>query len=221
VRKTRLLVLLLVALASPAAFAAQPPTIDFEDDAAVVSGLAPRGQVAWMSVSREPREGYVRVMRREGIAKDDDGDGAVRLALEPDERIAPRSLWAVVDLASGELALASPAGEAAVREVVFPGRGVARGASNKLDRFEAGREMVELLYARPGAAPAAWGLTAGDGGEADDDGADDGALAAALAGARSLGGSPAPPEELTAGDVVVAVDPRTLDVFAVRLVGAQ
>lgn len=220
-RKPRLLVLLLVFLAVPAAFAAPPPTIDFEEEAAVVSGLAPQGQVAWMSVSREPREGYVRVMRREGIAKDDDGDGAVRLELEPDERIAPRSLWAVVDLASGELALASPEGETSVREVVFPGRGLARGASNKLDRFEAGREMVELLYVRPGTTPAAWGMSAGDGGEADDDGADDGALAAALAGARPLGASPAPPEELTSGDLVVAVDPRSLEVFAVRLKGAQ
>ena len=215
------LVVVLLAFAALPTFAAQPPSVAFEPEAVVVSGLAPQAQVAWMSVSREARAGYSRVVRREGIAQDHDRDGVIRLEPEGEGAIAPRSVWAVVDLASGELALAAPGG-VPVREKAFPGRGLTRGASGKLDRFEAVREIVDILFVRPGATPGAWVLTAGDGGEGDDDLADDGVLAATLATAQPVGESAAAaPEELAAGDVVVAVDPRSLEVFAVRLKPGQ
>lgn len=64
----------------------------------------------------------------------------------------------------------------------------------------------------------AWGGSFGDGGDDDADGALDGGIEAPIERLRAIGASPPlPPSELRPGDVVIAVDPVTLEIYAATL----
>ena len=58
----------------------------------------------------------------------------------------------------------------------------------------------------------------GRGGERDADGGENRSLQVALDHLTPLGTSPAPPETLASGDVLVGIDPETLETYAARLV---
>ncbi len=203
--------------------ASAAPVIAFEQAAVVVSGLAPGAEVAWLSLASEPRRYYVRDTRREGIERDDDGDGTVVIAL--DGEVPPRSVWGVVDLASGLFEWSAPVGFE-LQKLAAAGEGAGRDGLGRLNRLIARRVGIEALWARPGTGPGvpgavrgAWALTVFDGSPGDRDGAPDGGVAAALDEARPFGESPPPPEQLLPGDVVLVIDPRTYQVFTVRLPG--
>src|SRR5215208_391656 len=85
-----------------------PPAIRVEAAAVVAEGIPAEGRIAWFSVAREATGEGSRSVRRKVLAADDDGDGVVRFALG--QPVPPRSMWAAVDLATGELALAAPDG---------------------------------------------------------------------------------------------------------------
>lgn len=198
---------------TPTGLAAAVPVVTFEETAVVASGLAPAARVAWFSVAREPGDYVGRIVRREAVMTDDDGDGAVRLEL--DASLPPVSVWFVVDLADGGLTVAVPDG-APFRERVFdPGllrqeiAGVVRGLRDE-------RLYLLAFLARPGAG--AWTVALGDGGHHDDDRTPDGFVQAAFAAMEPVDGSLIPPEALAAGDVVVLVDPNALDFAAVQFV---
>jgi hypothetical protein len=153
-------------------------------------------------------------VRGGGLAADDDGDGAVRLAVEGG--IWTISVWAAVDLETGEYAVAVPP-YSPLAAGTFPGQGLALGARGQLNRFQDRREAVEVFWARKGVG--AWRLAALDGTGRDADGAEDGRVALQLDEAAPVGESPVAPKRLEGGDVVVAVDPRSFEFFAARVPG--
>lgn len=206
------LLLLVLLAAAPAAAAAEPadPVVRFEARRVALSGLTPTGGVAWSSVSREPQGYSTLIARRSGVATADAlGEAAIELAGE----VATASVWVVVDLAAGGFTVAAPEGTS-FREIGFDGRSVRADPQGKLNRLVHTRPYLELFLARPGVG--AWAMAAGEGAEGDDDGALDGSLRTALAGMQPLAESPPPPEELVADDVLVMVDPRALEYYAVR-----
>jgi hypothetical protein len=182
------------------------PRISFEAGAVVASGVTPGGGVAWLTASRGLR-GWVPWLAWDGaLAADQDGDGVVRFAVEGG--VSPMSVWMAVDLAGGEVAVASPEGWQP------PGLAVAAqplgvGASGRLDRVVQPSGEMLVFVARPGEAPGVWEVRAVDGGAADEAAAP-GALEVPLAALRPLGESPPAPEELLAGDVVLLIHPRSL-----------
>jgi hypothetical protein len=213
--------------ADPSTLFAQPEasaamTIAFEKEAVLVSGLEPGAEVAWLSLASEPQRYYVRDTRREGIERDDDGDGTVEILL--DGEVPPRSVWGIVDLSTGLFEWGAPEGFD-LQKLAVPGEGAGRDNQGRLNRLLAHRVGVEALWVRPGKGPGpgggkgVWALTVFDGSPGDRDGAADGGVAAALDEARPLGESPPPPEQMLPGDVVLVVDPRTYQVFSVRLPG--
>lgn len=200
--------LLLVALPR---LAATEPLLAFEDQAVVVSGVTPKGQVVWFSVAKQI-EGYMaHFVRREEILPDADGDGSVRFEL--DRAVPLQSIWVAIDLATGEAAVATPEGYSLRDASAPPGRG--RGEPGRPDWVEEGREILEILLVRPGQG--AWGLTVGDGGVNDDDSRGDGRITAALARLRSLGASPGPPERFQPRDLVFAIDLDRMEFLAERI----
>jgi len=211
IRRSRALLFALLTVPSTVALAvaAHEPvlTLALERNGISISGLPPGGRVALMSLSRTAVDSIVRVERRDELLTDDDSDGVVRLEL--DGGPALRSVWVVVDLATGGWAVGYPEG--------FPGRELAIGGRGRPEpapaatRFDQPGEQFEVLLVRPGAETAAgvWGGALGDGGARDRDGLVDGSVRVTPAELGLLGERSAP-EAFGGGDVLVLVEPRGL-----------
>jgi hypothetical protein len=207
---------LLLSLFLPAAALAQTPSgtpapeISFQKSSVTVA-VAAGAQVVLFGVAREVAEDDVAtVVRRSQVLTDDDGDGKVQWDLGLD--VPFRSVWVAVDLATGQVATAAPAGYP-LRRVDWRGAGIVRSQS-RADRVEDARTFAEVLLVRPGQG--AWRLTVVDGSAADDDGAPDGKLAAALDRMIPLAGTAEPPSRFDPRDVVVLVDPNRLELTVVH-----
>ncbi len=205
----------MVVLLVPGALLAQTapaPSLTFEPAAVVASGVTPKGKVVWFSVAREIADFAATVVRRDQVVEDEDGDGKVRL--EIGTPVPLQSVWLAVDLASGAFAVAVPEGSLAA-ELPLAARNRDRGGAGKPAWVEVQRQYLELAVVRPGLG--AWALTVGDGGGADEDGAADGSITAALARMRSLGSSPAAPGLFSPRDVVAVVDPNRMQFYVETL----
>lgn len=214
-RRTRLRLLIATACTLLPYCASAAPTLAFEEQAVVVSGLTPQGRVVWFSLAKQV-EGYMaNFVPRQDLLTDTDGDGVVRFELG---RTVPlQSIWVAVDLASGEAAVGTPEGFPLRDASAPPGHG--RGEAGRPDWVETGRELLQLLVVRPGLG--AWTLTLGDGGENDADHGADGRVTAALARLSAVGASPAPPERFQAKDLVFAIDPDRMEILAERILAPQ
>lgn len=137
---------------TPTALRAATPAVTFEEAAVVASGLEPAARVGWFSVAREPGESVSRIVRREAVVADDDGDGTVRFEL--DAPVPQSSVWFAVDLAGGALTVASPAGRSKRR--VCPRGGDVSGRRSRTPvpvlGSGAGGHTNPLLGAGPGRA---------------------------------------------------------------------
>jgi hypothetical protein len=204
----------LLAAAAAAQTQQQTPTITFQPRSITVAGITPKGQALGFSVARELAEDDVAtVVRRTQVLTDDDGDGKVEWDLDRD--VPLRSIWVAVDLATGQVAAASPEGYP-LRRVSWRGGGLGRGGAGA-DQVADARSFVEVLLVRPGQG--AWQLTVGDGSAQDADGAADGKLAAALdrlEPVRGLPGITGPPSRFDPSDVVVVLDPNRMELIVVQ-----
>lgn len=178
------------------------------ESSASVTGVEPGGGVAWFSLSREPGAYSENLVLRADIGRDADADG--RLSYDADSPIADKSVWVAVDLSTGEYGVSTPGGKAPrTGEVRGRGLGVARNF------LEDEREEVEAMLVRPGEG--AWILTAGDGSAADADRESDRSLRLSFADFRPVASSPASPDKLRKGDVLVLIDRLTMELIVNRL----
>lgn len=194
------------------------PAVTFEAGAIQVAGVTPAAKVVFFGVVRDGQGYRFRVAAREEVVEDTDKDGTVRLDLGGP--VAFRSIWAAVDLASGEYTVASPAGYTPTW-IDFPAAGLhgRPGGNGKPDRLAERRYSLELLVVRPGLG--AWRQTLGDGDPEDDDHAANGRIEWAVSKGRAVRGGPPAPVDLDPGDVIVAIDPTRMEVYATRLPGGR
>lgn len=191
---------------------------------AAVRGVTPGGSLAWISLSRGVQGYDTRVAREEALLLDDDGDGQVAVALA--EGVPHDFIGVAVDVASGAVAAAVPAGSSDL-PVPLSSYTLKADGSGGLSLVETPREQIELLLVRAGAG--AWGGSAGDGAEGDlsaggPEAEPDGTLLASLASLQPLGASGGAPAGLDAQDVLVVIDPRSFEYAVGRPVtpgGAQ
>ncbi len=188
--------------------ASSPPQIVFEPDAVLVSGLGPEAQVFLHGVSRYHDAYYWALVPTDEMLTADES-GSVRY--EVPDGVAPFSVWAAVDAATGELAIASPEGSIG-QEVPFPADGLDQTPGAVVSRLHTTWERAEVLFVRPGVG--AWRGIASRGGRSSPTAA---GAAVDLASALPIQAAPAPPAALVPGDVVMAVNLDTLDYFAARL----
>ena len=197
----------LLLLLLPAVAMAQP-ALTFEDQAVVVSGGTPGGDVVLWSVYRERPGGVSTRIGRAYERVTADASGAVRLDLG--RGVPVLSVWAAVDLASGQAAVGTPGSFPLTQ--IDPSR---RRIDRALDRMEVDVHGLEILFVRPGVG--SWRLGIHDGGPQDEDGAYDGSLRASLASLlpdAKVGNAPA---RFQKGDVLVAVDPDDLHLFLLQI----
>jgi hypothetical protein len=184
-----------------------------EPRAVAVSGVTPGRSVALFGASRGFNGFAGYYLRHVAVLADDDGDGAVRLEMELP--LAQRSVFAAVDLASGAVGLAAPSGSDLLAGALSLGDVGAGGGE-----LSQPRRWIYSLWVRPGApgATGVWGAVLRDGGEADHDGAEDGAVRALLASFVAVDSdADAPPERLATGDVLVVIDPESLEISTLQL----
>ncbi len=194
------------------------PALAFEESAVLVSGATPEGEVVVFGLGRDRQRAIPRTLRIENRLEAD-AEGAVRW--EIGEPLMVHSVWAVVDLATGEYALGAPEGHELER-IELPAQGL--GANARFLAHE-GR-FLDLLLVRPASGPDGeagvgfWGIALGDGGGLDADGAADSRISLDVTRLLALGDSGPAPERLRSKDVLVGVDPQTLVVYAKRLADA-
>ncbi len=198
-----------------AASSAPELAVSFEESAVAVTEVTAGGDVVFFSVAREPQGFFQRVVRRVGVVA---ADALGEARLEPDPPGVPlKSVWAVVDLATGRYGVAAPAGFS-LREVPFPGKALEAGAPGIVNRLRNQADAVDLLVVRPGVG--AWTLSTWDLASEDHDGEDNDQVLASLGDLQAVEASgPPPPERFARDDVVVVILPETLRYYATRLVG--
>jgi len=194
----------LLVVQSPPASAQARLTVS--PDEVLAAGLTPAGTAVWLGATQVIAADEVPEIRAYLRTVTAGKDGMARLEIPGG--VPEHSVWVVVDFTTGASGSASPAGFP-LRALPWRGQGVVR-ASGTGDRVEDVRQTGDLLLVRPGVG--AWFVGAGDGGPADADGIADGTLRISLGVLKPLeaSGGP-PPSEVGARDVLVMLDPRTLE----------
>ena len=138
---------------------------------------------------------------------DTDQDGVVTFA--PSVPVVEKSVWATVDLATGDFTVEAP-GNLTPTAAAAPA-GLTAGARF----FQDNRQALHLLVVRPGVK--AWGIRAFDGAEGDQGKADDGWVALGLNRLVPvvLGSRSDAKFTLQSGDVVIGIDPEFLTYYSV------
>jgi hypothetical protein len=207
---SRLIVIFVLSIT--AAFSAfATPTITFEEQA-VVAAVTPGASTAWYAVVHE-WDGYrLRVVDRATVYTDTDNDGVIRLTL--DEPLFPDAVWMVVDLSTGDYAVAAPAG-IPLHRLTLPQEAMTWASGNTSAKLVRPQESMIVWLVRPGVG--AWCAVIDDGTESDGDTALDGYVSAVADALQPVGSSPAAPTDFLDGDILAAVAPRTLQLADVRI----
>lgn len=197
-----------------------PPDVTLEmflgDTSVEISGATAGGEVALLTVWREAGGGGTEVSILDEALLDEDGDGVVTLEVE--SGYPELSVWIAVDLATGARIVLSPESFEPRRPGLRLGRFNSAPGQAELDLPRA-----EVLLIRPEAG--AFRATLGDGGTDDQDGEVNGRVALTASELRRpvLGpprtSEPELPSRFEPGDVVLAIDPRTLQVAEVEVPG--
>jgi len=199
-----LLVLFLVS----ASAGADGPSLRLESDRVIATEVSPGGAAVFFSVSREPSTWMENVVCRAAVITDEDGDGTVEFLLEGE--LAWKSIWAVVDFQTGELAMATPEGYPLEEMDPAVVKGLFAGPTERIRPGPNQPESLNVLVVQPQVGAWSQVLEGGrlvaqrdllDGRPAETTGRP----AKAIADHR-----PQPP---LSGDVVVAIDPHTMATF--------
>jgi hypothetical protein len=168
-----------------------------------VAGIAGRHQVVVFGIGIGRHGGSPLLTREVKPLTDDDGDGQVTVTVH---QIPPQSVWVIVDVETGEYVVTTPAG-ASPTSLDLPA-GAWRGNQAHVN---VGRRYLETLVVRPGVG--AWALSLAEGGSNDGDGLNNGVSRLRLDRMAKLIGEEEGPSSAMAKDLIVMVDPQTLDTF--------
>lgn len=130
----------------------------------------------------------------------------------PPRAIATASIWVAVDLETGAWALATPSGSPALA-IPIPANLLKRGGNAKVEQLQLPFEFSDAALVRPGKG--AWKVVAVDNGRKDTDGRANGSVSVALESFAELQQDKKPPHELTKNDILIVIEPRTLEYFIV------
>lgn len=188
------------------------PVVTFGSSHVVATGITSRGRAAVIGVAHEPREFWTNIVHRQFILTDEAGTGTVRLDL--DKRLSTDSGWAVVDLATGDVAIAAPENSPFV-VVPFANGAVRRNDAGEFTRIVGDREYIDLVLVRPGEG--AWLFYGEDGHSNDTDRERNGHTTIDPERMRPIGDSPAPPKHLKNGDRLVVIAPYARTIATVEV----
>ncbi len=201
---------LVVGLAIAASVAATP-NLEFSPNSVRAVSVTPRGCSVFFSVSHEKAPWTARVVPRVEPLVDEDGDGVIDYF--PGTDLVEKSIWAVVDATSGDVAVSAPTGYEpqeilADSYALFP--------SGK--KFVDAREQLDLLIVRPGVG--AWHSRLHDGGTGDTGLGSDGQVIAAVDAMDLIWSATAKLPLLTSvqgGDIVIGIDPIAMVFYRLEI----
>lgn len=192
-----------IALLFIAGAAAAAPRLVFTDARATAEGIRPGGDAIFFVHSVTDFSGSARLSRIVRVVADEDRDGDVSI----EGAVHPSSVWVVVDYASGEYAIATPAGGPPVKELRHRGNGWAAGRAD----LDFGVSELDVLLVRPGRG--AWTRRFHEGGSRDGDRRADANLRISLSAMKVLHGGDSTPSVALPRDLVIAVHPVELLTF--------
>lgn len=215
----------IVVLAVAALFAAWPAVADqsrisvqVSAKEIVVSNVSPGADVYLLGCLQEGRDFYTTLLAVDLTASDDDRDGVVTFAYP--KGVPLRSVWIGMDERSGDIGVGVPSGYTLRMTSIPPGAWKKRKGS-AIDAIAIEHKALEYLFVHPGQGVWRWG--ADQGSKRDEDGVDDNILTVSPGSMRpakngkSATPSPDAPQAFSAGEVVVAIDPFTLEVITSRV----
>jgi len=185
-------------------------SVSFEGSVVHITGATPRGQVALVAVMREAHGKMItRLNDTQQLLSDPEGDGSIDYDLK--RAVPPRSIWVVVDVASGESLITAP-GDFPKRESALPPGFVKNVPADEFDTLIGENLLLHVLWVRTGngngnGSAGAWFMRAADGGANDTDHKTNGRAMLSTAGFVPLGDSGQAPKKLKKGDVIVLLDP--------------
>lgn len=198
-------VLLLIALSATALAVNAEETVEwaFGDGSVTVSGF-PAGHRVILFGAGIGSHAHTALLTYDALwLADDDGDGSVTFRVR---YLPARAVWFAVDLETGSYWTA-PGSDDAGAAISFV-----------LDQWRPGlrdlnvrRQYLRVLVVRPGSG--AWTLRATDGGRRDADAFQNGVLRLRLDRMDHLAGEENGPPVAVPRDLVVLIDPQTLDYF--------
>jgi hypothetical protein len=208
-------VLLLILTRSAAA--AQPPrfNVEFNGNTITATGATPRGEVIFFGEAQEPGEYTMLTYSHYERFGNADASGMARVELATD--IATTSVWAVVDIASGNYVVTPPAG-GAKKSKSAPGGLLRRGAGGDVTGLDFPFAIASILVVRPGVG--AWEASAAEAGEADEKGHGRGRIVTPIPALHAVRDPNLKPiSTLQGGDVVVIIEPQYLFFYATQVNG--
>jgi hypothetical protein len=197
------IILLTCAFTAAADSPAGKLTLTFGAGEVAIAGIDGPHQVVVFGIGIG-RHGYRPLLTREvKPLTDDDGDGKATLTVH---QTPTRSVWVVVDVETGEYVVTTPAGSFPTALALAAGEW--RGNQAHVD---VRRRYLEALVVRPGVG--AWALRLTEGGSNDGDGLNNGLTRLRLDRMDKVIGEEKGPSFVIPKDLVVIVDPLTLDTF--------
>jgi len=176
--------------------------VTYVDHAITIGGAKPNSKIAIYGISQS-KEVTELLTRDRAVVRADAGGNAVYAVRQP----AFRSVWVIFDVTSGEYVVSSPAGYK-VRRVSPPSGSLGEG-----DGIRNPWLTADVFVARKGAG--AW---SGRGADRQRSGA---AVVAVQAMTSLDRDGPPPPQRLTVGDVVFAIDVTDMEFWAVQVTPAD
>lgn len=196
------------------AAAAAPPQMQIAvtKTSVTVSNVARGGSVILFACSRDVATRAIAVRPRAIALKDDDRDGSIQFA--PKEGIAMRSVWIAVDETTGDY-VAGAQSEFPLALLSFGAGDLKKDVEGEVAELSVDLPRLVTLIVRPGVG--AWAEAAFDGDKNDHDAASNGRLKLNFDDWRTIDGKEKAPKHLKHGDVLVAIDPGQLDVYATQV----
>ena len=191
--------------------------IAVEEYRLIGSGVTPGGSAVWFAVEWTQSDWYPNIEQVLEIRSDTSGNGDVELVRS--DPVSSRSVWFVVDTATGGLVGETPAGDeyrvASMPEVEL---------SNTPDCTVAiveSHELIQVLLVRPteqtGEELGVWQGEVSDGAPSDRDGLANGVIQVCLSDLVPVEGAGATPSHAAAGDTFVVIDSETFECRATHV----
>lgn len=210
----RTLVAMLILACGPALLAREDTLrISVLPSAILVTGATPRSLVALFGVANEPR-GYYEALIRQDELLESDSDGTARIDFP--KGIPERSVWFAVDIRNMQHAVGSPRGFPLVNVTAPDDFAVTRN-DDWPGMIHVSFDYVEIVLVQPGRG--AWRGSAARRGSADAWPGQPG-IHIDPTRLRAVGGTSASPAPLGVSDLVIAVEPLSMQ-FVIGRPGVQ
>lgn len=178
--------------------------IVFAETSVTITGARPGNEVILFGNGIAALGPAALLTREVLVQPDEDRDGAVTFQVR---HLPPRSVWVGVDAGTGDFTIAAPGGKQA-RPLVLPSES---WRANVPD-IRVARRNLEILLVRPRLG--SWTMRAIDGGVNDADGRANRVQWIRLAEMEKSSGDGKGPPFALPNDLVVIIDPWTLEIFA-------